>query len=166
MRTYRDFLIRDWTPGDRDLASRVIATVLAEYGLPWEPDDTDRDSIEVERFYQNTGGAFWVVERHGEIVGTAGFYPISRGDRAVELRKMYLHPSARGVGLGKFLLKAIETDIANWGFKQIWIETASVLAEAVRLYEKFGYQPATEVETPRCDRAYVKTLTNAVSSEV
>ncbi|MGC9504057.1 hypothetical protein [Baaleninema sp.] len=34
----------------------------------------------------------------------------------------------------------------------------------MRLYEKSGYQAATGVETPRCDRVYVKTLPNAVSS--
>lgn len=48
--------------------------------------------------------------------------------------------------------------IAYRGFQQIWIETASVLTEAVKLYESNGYQKATGVETARCDRVYVKSL--------
>ncbi len=72
---------------------------------------------------------------------------------------MYLLPASRGQGLGRFLLGALEQAIARHGFQEIWVETASVLAEAVRLYENSGYLPATGVETARCDRVYVKYLT-------
>jgi GNAT superfamily N-acetyltransferase len=99
-----------------------------------------------------------INEHQNQIVGTAAYYPIHRGEKAVEIRKMYLLPSARGLGLGKYLLQQLEKAIASRGFQQIWIETASVLAEAVKLYESNGYQPATGVETARCDRVYVKKL--------
>ena len=155
---YGEFLIRDWEPGDRDAAARAIASVLAEYGLGWEPEGADRDVVEVERFYLEAGGEFWAIERRGELVGTSAYYPVSRGEKAVEIRKMYLLPSARGQGLGRFLLQQLETAIATRGFRTIWIETASVLKEAVQLYEQRGYQPATGVETLRCDRIYVKYL--------
>ena len=36
---------------------------------------------------------------------------------------MYLLPSARGLGLGKYLLQKLEEAIASRGFQQIWIET-------------------------------------------
>ena len=155
---YGEFLIRDWEPGDRDAAARAIASVLAEYGLGWEPEGADRDVVEVEAFYLEAGGEFWTIERRGKLVGTSAYYPVSRGEKAVEIRKMYLLPSARGQGLGSFLLQQLETAIAARGFRTIWIETASVLKEAVQLYEKRGYQPAIGVETLRCDRVYVKYL--------
>ncbi|MGD1873509.1 MAG: GNAT family N-acetyltransferase [Mastigocoleus sp.] len=156
---YQNFIIRNWETGDdRKNASNVISTVLQEYGLSWEPDNADKDVLEVEKYYFHRGGEFWVVELKGEIVGTAAFYPISRGKNAVEIRKMYLLPEVRGLGLGKFLLKELERNIISQGFQEIWIETASVLTEAVQLYEKNGYQPATGVETLRCDRVYVKKI--------
>jgi putative acetyltransferase len=71
---------------------------------------------------------------------------------------MYLLPTVRGQGLGRFLLEQLEAAIAARGFAQIWIETASVLTEAVKLYESSDYEPATGVETVRCDRLYVKVL--------
>jgi GNAT superfamily N-acetyltransferase len=37
---------------------------------------------------------------------------------AVEIRKMYLLPSARGLGLGKYLLQQLEKAIASRGFQQ------------------------------------------------
>ena len=172
---YRNFTVRAWQPDDLDAAARTIRQALAEYGLPWEPEGADRDAIAVETHYQQTGGEFWVVETNeaagidtskgesSKVVGTAAYRPINRklgnrNDRAVEIRKMYLQPSVRGLGLGRFLLQQLEERIRDRGFQTIWLETASVLEEAVRLYERNGYQPATDVETPRCDRVYMKSL--------
>ncbi|NES98037.1 MAG: GNAT family N-acetyltransferase [Desertifilum sp. SIO1I2] len=155
---YKDFLIRDWMDGDRDAAAEVIGSVLAEYGLAWDPTGADRDVLEVETAYWEKGGEFWVVESQGKLVGTAAYYPVERGEGAVEVRKMYLLPEARGQGLGRFLLQALEKAVAMRQFQQIYVETASVLKEAVQLYERSGYQPTTGVETSRCDRIYVKHL--------
>ncbi len=163
---YRDFWVRDWQKGDRDRAAKVISEVLAEYGLPWQPEEADRDVMEVEQAYLESGGEFWVVEFQGDIVGTAGYYPIARGEQAVEIRKMYLLSQFRGQGLGRYLLHQLEKAIAEKGFREIWIETASVLSEAVILYEKNGYQPASGVETARCDLVYVKKFSQQPESSI
>lgn len=156
--TFGPYLVRSWQPGDRNAAVALINQVLTEYGLTCEPTDSDRDVLEVETCYWATGGEFWVVEKDGAIVGTAGYRPTDRGAHAVELRKMYLLPQARGQGLGRHLLKTLESAIQRRGFDEIWLETASVLKEAVRLYETSGYETASGVETARCDRVYRKPL--------
>jgi putative acetyltransferase len=158
MYQYQDFIIRNWQEKDRIFAAKVISAVLSEYGLPWQPEEADKDVLNIEEYYLATGGEFWVIEHQNQIVGTAAYYPINRGEKAVEIRKMYLLPKVRGLGLGKYLLQQLETAIALRGFKQIWIETASILAEAVKLYESNGYLPTTGVETSRCDLVYVKYL--------
>ncbi len=158
---FRGFLIRDWAVGDRTPAANVIKTVLAEYGLGWEVncgDCSDQDAVEVEKYYWQAGGEFWVIEQAGQIVGTGGYHPISRGRNAVEIRKMYLLPEARGLGLGRFLLAQLEQAAAQRGFEEAWVETATVLKEAVILYEKNGYVPESGVETVRCDRVYRKLI--------
>ncbi|MBO1057616.1 GNAT family N-acetyltransferase [Dolichospermum sp. UHCC 0684] len=158
MYQYQDFIIRNWQEKDRIFAATVISSILSEYGLPWQPEEADKDVLNIEEYYLATGGEFWVIEHQNQIVGTAAYYPINRGEKAVEIRKMYLLPKVRGLGLGKYLLQQLETAIALRGFKQIWIETASILAEAVKLYESNGYLPTTGVETSRCDLVYVKYL--------
>ena len=158
---FKNFLIRDWAVGDRAAAADVVKTVLAEYGLGWEVGDcgcSDRDAVEVEKYYWQSGGEFWVVERAGEIVGTGGYLPIERGEKAVEIRKMYLLPAARGQGLGRHLLSELEQAAAAKGFGEVWVETATALVEAVKLYERNGYLPKSGVETERCDKVYSKSL--------
>lgn len=166
---FKDFLIRDWEVGDRPPAASVIKTVLAEYGLGWEVSCggcSDQDAVEVEKYYLATGGEFWVIERAEKIVGTGGYYPIERGQKAVEVRKMYLLPEVRGYGLGRFLLSQLEQAAAAKGFLQAWVETATVLEEAVKLYEKNGYQPMSGVETERCDKVYKKDISAKRSLEI
>lgn len=155
---YKDFQIRFWEQRDREEAAEIIRSALAEYGLPWEPSGADRDVFQVEDAYLAVGGEFWVIEQQGKLVGTGAYYPVERGEKAVEIRKMYLSSAVRGKGLGRYLLQELEKAIASRGFQEIWIETASVLKEAVKLYESSGYQPATGVETKRCDRVYVKSV--------
>ncbi len=133
---------------------------LVDYGLPWDPANADRDVIEVETYYQATGGEFWVIDDHNRVVGSAAYYPVPHGFKAVEIRKMYLQFESRGQGLGQFLLTQLEHAIASQGYQTIWIETASVLKAAIHLYEKNGYQqPEVTVDYPlvsRCDCLYVK----------
>ncbi|EAW34892.1 GNAT family N-acetyltransferase [Lyngbya sp. PCC 8106] len=155
---YKQFIIRSWQKSDREIAFNLIASILSEYGLGCEPTGADQDVYHVEQFYQQTGGEFWVIEHQNQIVGTAAYYPIKRGQNAVEIRKMYLLPTVRGQGLGKFLLTHLEETIKAKGFQEAWIETASVLTVAIQLYESHGYQPTTGVETERCDRVYKKVL--------
>jgi putative acetyltransferase len=156
--TYRDFLIRDWQPRDRHSVANHIQSILVEYGLANEPVGADQDVLKVEDSYWAKGGEFWVVETQGRLVGTAGYYPVERGENAVEIRKMYLSREVRGRGLGRYLLQALEAAIDTQGYTQSWIQTASVLEEAVQLYERNGYQPSIGINTDRCDRIYVKSL--------
>ena len=155
---FGDYVIRSWQPQDRQDAAEVIHTVLMEYGLDWEPGGADQDVLEVEAAYLEIGGEFWVVESREELVGTAAYYPVARGQGSVEIRKMYLLPKVRGQGLGRWLLQRLEQAIADQGFQEVWVETASVLKEAVCLYEHSGYLPATGIETERCDLVYSKVL--------
>jgi putative acetyltransferase len=157
---YLDFTIRPWEVADRQAIAEVIGTVLAEYGLSWEPEGADRDVLEIEQYYLETGGEFWtLLNAAGQVIGSAGYHPISRSVGAVEIRKMYLLGAYRGQGLGRYILGELEKAIKSRGFTEIWVETASVLQEAVQLYENSGYVASSGVETLRCDRVYVKKLT-------
>jgi putative acetyltransferase len=144
---------------DRQGVTNLIYGVLREYGLKPDPKATDADLEDIEQSYFARGGVFFVLaDRDGSIIGAYGLYPIE--NQVCELRKMYLHKSRRGRGLGKFLLDSALAQAGELGFRRVTLETASVLKEAIALYESYGfveYKP--DHMSSRCDQAYVLELT-------
>jgi GNAT superfamily N-acetyltransferase len=62
------------------------------------------------------------------------------GDGAVELKRMYLRPEARGRGLGKQLL-AVALDWARAeGKSTVRLDTSERMVAAQRLYETHGFR--------------------------
>jgi len=72
---------------------------------------------------------------------------------------MYLHKAHRGKGLGKFLLEDALSKAEQLGFERMVLETASVLKEAIALYESYGFvQYNPQHMSSRCDQAYILEL--------
>lgn len=165
--TYQEFVIRDWRSSDREAAAALVAQIMGEYGLPWQPEESDRDLMLVESFYHDRGGELWVVEHQGALVGTGGYYPVdwNPGGQAdlrpgVELRKVYLGASVRGIGLGSHLVNLLEAAIAGRGFQNIWIETSTTLDRALKFYRHKQYQlrPDRQPQLCRCDLVLHKQI--------
>lgn len=140
-------------PGRRDDGEALAALVrrsLEEYGLPPDPGGVDADLRDVEAHYVTGGGWFEVLEIDDRIVGCAGMHVMEAG--VLELRKMYFEPSVRGRGWGAALLDRFLARARREGWREVRLETASVLREAIGLYERFGFVRAPgDPAVPRCD---------------
>ncbi len=147
-------VLRAATNADRAAIRELVFSVLAEYQLACDPKSTDADLDDIDSSYFARGGSFRVLQQaDGTIVGTVGLYPVD--EQTVELRKMYLHASARGQGLGRRLLEYAVAEAKSRGFVEMTLETASVLTEAIRLYTRYGFAPYTAPHlAARCDQAY------------
>jgi ribosomal protein S18 acetylase RimI-like enzyme len=62
-----------------------------------------------------------------------------QSDDASDLKRMWIAPAARGLGLGRRLLAELEACIARSGRRTARLETNTVLAEALALYRSTGY---------------------------
>ena len=145
--------IRSATNDDRERVAELVFGVLGEYGLEPDPETTDADLQDIEANYLQRGGLFEVIEDGGNMLGSVGLYPVNK--TTCELRKMYFIPSARGLGLGKYILERAIARARALGFKQIVLETSSKLIAANRLYNKFGFEPmAPDHLASRADQAY------------
>lgn len=63
------------------------------------------------------------------------------GNQAAELKRMYVVPAARGAGVAKALLAALEAAAAERGWTTVRLETGPRQPEAVGLYRSAGYRP-------------------------
>jgi len=157
-------VLRAATNRDGEAIRGLVFDVLAEYGLQPDPGTTDADLVDIEGQYIRRGGLFDVlVDEAGLVVGSVGLFPVNAQE--CELRKMYLAAGYRGKGLGTRLLDHALERARALGFSRITLETASVLREAVSLYERRGFRRyASDHLACRCDQAYVLDLFGAHSS--
>lgn len=106
-------------------------------------------------------GAFLVARRDGVPVG-CGALRRHHGDPTVaEIKRMYVAPEARGAGIGRALLVALETEAAGLGYRRVVLETGLRQHEAMAMYEASGYSPIAPYGAYRdseLSRCYEKRL--------
>jgi putative acetyltransferase len=81
---------------------------------------------------------FLVARRDGELLGSIAFLPIAPGH--AEMKRLFVRAEARGTGLGRRLLNALEEIARARGIARISLETGIRQPEAIALYRTSGYQ--------------------------
>lgn len=61
-------------------------------------------------------------------------------ENCAELKRLFVRPVCRGHGISKLLLSELEKEAVCRGYKFLILQTARVLASAVALYEKAGFE--------------------------
>lgn len=133
-------------------ASQVEQLVLAiqrdEFGLQITLQE-QTDLQNVEKFFRQGQGNFWVAVQEDKVVGTIGLVDI--GNQQFVLRKMFVDREFRGKekGVGLRLLQTAIDWASERGFGEIILGTFEKTAAAQRFYEKNGFVKITEWELPR-----------------
>jgi GNAT superfamily N-acetyltransferase len=106
-------------------------------------------------------GVFLVARRGGVPVGCGALRPHHDGDRTAEIKRMYVVPEARGVGIARALLAALEDEAVRLGYTRAVLETGIRQQEAMAMYESSGYTLIANYGAYRdspLSRCYEKTL--------
>jgi DNA-binding MarR family transcriptional regulator/GNAT superfamily N-acetyltransferase len=83
-------------------------------------------------------GAFLVASVDGEPVASGAVKSIAPG--VASLKRMWVADAVRGLGIGRRMLEALETQARELGLTTVRLETNRMLREAVRLYRSAGYR--------------------------
>ena len=149
--------LRDSRSGDETDVLNLVETVLADYGLKTNPRATDKDLNDIKAAYHDRGGIFRILEADGRLIGSYGLYRVSK--EVCELRKMYLLPEYHGQGQGRKMMNDAFAQAQLLGFNEMVLETNSVLHNAQKLYEKYGFKSYRSSHlSDRCDSAMRKQL--------
>lgn len=109
--------------------------------------------------FEPPAGRFLVARIDGKAVACGG---ICRFDTTrAELKRMYVVPDARGRGLGRVLLAALEDEARRLGYVGIVLETGDRQPESLGLYASAGYRqiPCYGAYAERAiSRCFEKTL--------
>lgn len=121
----------------------LVASVYDEYpGCVLDLPGVDADLREPRSSIDAKDGELWVVDAPDEgLIACCGWAPVETDAvAAVELKRLYVHASARGRGLGRWLVGRVEDVARSVGrpVVELWSDTR--FTDAHRLYERLGYR--------------------------
>jgi GNAT superfamily N-acetyltransferase len=123
------------------------------YGSPFSRPLTDAQAEELrERYggwegagaepepavFEDPDGYFAIARLDGTPVGCAGICRCE-GERMAELRRMYVAPEARRLGVARALMDELEAKARRCGYATLRLETGPEQPEAIRLYKASGF---------------------------
>jgi GNAT superfamily N-acetyltransferase len=131
------------TNADSAVAQDIVREALGDHGLGLLLDTSDKDLRDLEAHYDARGGAFELifVEGRDEPIGVLGWRPGMDG--TVELKKVYLRRSARGLGVGGVAVARVIDRARTMGARAVVLETAQAMTDAIRLYTRLGFRPVS-----------------------
>ena len=120
------------SPVARDLVAAVQQEYVVRYG---GPDEAVVDPGE----FEPPSGLFLVAEIDGEAAGCAAWRVHTPG--VAEVKRVYVAPDVRRLGLAGLLMDAVESTAAAAGHRSVVLNTGDRQPEALALYARRGYGP-------------------------
>ncbi|KAF3700819.1 putative N-acetyltransferase camello [Channa argus] len=115
----------------------------------------DLDNIS-EIYLKQRDSCFWVAESDGRVVGTVGCLPAQNAPECLELKRMSVRRSHRGMGIAKALCRTVADFTRDRGFMAVILYTSVVQTDAQKLYEHMGYMKTKEFLAPE----FIARVTN------
>ena len=122
-------------PPATDLVQAMIDELVPLYGridVPQAPTATPEQMSPPH-------GSFLVITVEGEAVAGGGLKRLD--EHTCEIKRMFVVPEARGRGLAKMLLVALEDEARRLGYTVARLDTGPKQPHAQRMYEQAGYRP-------------------------
>lgn len=151
-----ELILRDAKDSERELIAEVMLESYQQYAfdMPQERWEQYRDSIR-NSVYGNVPYARIVAEIDGRIVGSVQMFLSSEaaygnpemGIHSPIIRLLAVHPSARGRGVATALIRDAARRALELGATTLNLHTSDMMASAVKLYEKLGFQRHYETDT-------------------
>lgn len=152
----RGLRIRDAQAEDLDEVASLLLAAYREYAPPQPSERWEWYMRNLTDLRGQLGHAeLLVAEVDGRVLGTVMLYPDGsvedaggwpRGCAAV--RRLGVHPEARGRGLGRALMEACVRRCRERGVGALGLHTTDAMAVARGLYERMGFARAPEMDYP------------------
>ena len=133
----RSFGIRPFQPQDQSTVKQLILAGLAEHWGTLNPD-LNPDLNDITQSY--AGQTFLIAVQGENIVGCGALIAEEDGGEYGRIVRMSVAKEKRRLGIGRLLLRALETAAKQRNFRKIVLETTQTWQTAVAFYQTNGYQ--------------------------
>lgn len=102
-------------------------------------------------------GSFLVARAGETVVACGGVQP--HDATTGEIKRMWVDPDWRGLGLGGRVLAGLEAEVARLGYATVYLDTNGTLSEAIAMYDRAGYRPIERYnDNPYAQHWFAKSL--------
>ncbi|NGO80868.1 GNAT family N-acetyltransferase [Streptomyces sp. YC504] len=151
---------------DHPDAIKLNDQVQLEYVERYGDAEGDVTPLDAGMFVPPAGLYLIAYDEQDRPVATGGWRSQDANDQDyadgdAELKRMYVVPEARGLGLARRILALLEEDARDRGRTRMVLETGIEQPEAIALYTSSGYAPCAKVGHYRfhdSSRCYDKPL--------
>ncbi|WP_343073900.1 helix-turn-helix domain-containing GNAT family N-acetyltransferase [Phytoactinopolyspora mesophila] len=148
------------TVAPADPASEIARHCLTQYAHELRqrfPEGYDDDDLLGPDALTPPHGILLCATEEEQPIGCGAVHML-RSD-AGEIRHMWVHPSARRIGVGRRLITALEEQAYGLGARTLCLGTHDVLREAISMYQAPGYAPTHPyAKVAHTHQWYAKTL--------
>lgn len=89
--------------------------------------------------YLPPDGGFYVARRDGVVSGLVAFRAFDRAAGIAEMKRLYIGPELRGLGIGRCLAERVLRDAEAQGYRRLRLDTLPSMIAAQALYEALGF---------------------------
>ena len=130
-----------------EVLSLIVNIQQKEFGIVITAEEQP-DLCNIQKFYQNNKGNFWVALLNKKVVGTISLLDI--GNAQAALRKLFVNKAYRG-GTYQIAFTLLDT-LLKWAksnkIKRIYLGTTSKFLAAHKFYEKNGFSEIAQEYLP------------------
>jgi len=133
-------------PADLADVRQMLEEYVAWIGLDLAFQQIDEELAGLPGEYAPPGGAMFVADLGGVLVGMVAIRPLTaaaRGEaittRIAEMKRLYVRPAARGRGLAKRLIDHALQGAKRLGYEEVRLDTLPMMRDAQALYLSLGF---------------------------
>jgi putative acetyltransferase len=88
--------------------------------------------------YAPPRGSLLLALQDGKPAGCGAFRPLGGG--TCEMKRMYVRPAFRGLGIGRMLAQSLIAEARAQGYLSMKLDTIQTMVEAITLYRALGFR--------------------------
>ena len=126
---------------DFDVARALFREYAGSLGVDLCFQGFEAELTALDRVYGPPGGSLLLARDGGEPAGCVAVRPLpAAGDRACEMKRLYVRPAYRGRGLGRELAEAVVEEGRRLGYGRMVLDTLDRMEGAQAVYRALGFR--------------------------